>query len=79
MKWQNMTMIFSFLLIAIIAIYDIWIMAKGGTESSISHMIIVASYKYPLVPFMFGIVCGHLFWRMRYTAETKKISDNTRE
>lgn len=69
--------------IVLIAVYDVWAISKGGTEASISHLIFVWSYKYPMFTFMAGmisgILAGHLFWRIRDTAETKKISDSTRD
>lgn len=74
-KWQTYTAIISVLIVLVIAVYDVIAIAKGGTEASISHMIIVMSYKYPAVPFSFGFLCGHLFWRMSDTAATKKIRD----
>jgi hypothetical protein len=64
--------------IFIILGYDCFALAKGGTEATISHMIITASYSYPLIPFFGGAVSSHFWWRMRDTAETKKIADNTR-
>jgi len=79
MKWMKITKVFTLILLVIIAVFDGWIMAKGGTEASISHLIITASYKYPMIPFLLGILCGHLFWRMRYTKYTKEISDSTRQ
>ena len=84
---KNKTAIFTVLLIALvtvlIAVYDVWAISKGGTEASISHLIFVWSYKYPMFTFMAGLISGiligHLFWRLRDTEESKKISDSTRE
>lgn len=78
-KWMKITKYFVGILLVVIAVFDGWIMSKGGTEASISHYIITASYKYPVMTFLFGFLCGHLFWRMRYTPYTKEISDSTRE
>jgi hypothetical protein len=76
---MKITKIFVGVTALVIAAFDGFIMAKGGTEASISHYLITASYKYPIMTFMFGVICGHLFWRMRYTPYTKEISDSTRE
>jgi hypothetical protein len=48
-----------------IAVFDFVIIAKGGTEASISHMLITWSYDFPAFTFLFGFVAGHLFWRLR--------------
>jgi hypothetical protein len=79
MNWKKVTKIFTLCLFVVIAVYDAIAISGGDTEASISHLIIVNSYKYPAMTFLFGFVCGHLFWRMRYTPETKEISDATRE
>lgn len=64
-----------------ITVYDILAMNQGGRDSSISAQIIEMSYKMPLVVFImgdiFGLLKGHLFWRMRDTKTTKQISDMT--
>ena len=75
---RKITSIFIISLVVIIAVYDVYAIAKGGVESSISHMMIEWSYKYPMFPFMMGVLVGHLFWRMRDTEYTKQISEDTR-
>lgn len=85
MKNKTATFIVSLLAIVtvLIAVYDVWAISKGGTEASISHLLFVWSYKYPmftwLAGFTPGVLVGHLFWRIRDTAETKKISDSSRD
>lgn len=56
--------------VIIILGYDCWLLVKGGTEATISHWMIVSSYKYPLIPFFWGFLMGHFFWRMRDTKDT---------
>jgi hypothetical protein len=75
---MKLTKYFTVALVLIVAIFDVYVMAKGGTEASISHLLITVSYKYPFVPFLFGVLCGHLFWRMRDTKATAKIAKDTR-
>lgn len=71
-KW---TVIFIFVTFAAIAGYDVYTIAVGGFETSISHTMIEWSYKYPIFTFLMGVIMGHLFWRMGDSATTKKISD----
>ncbi len=69
-KW---TKIFIGVVIAIIAIYDVWVIGAGGTRASISWTIWELSAgnceenkkAWPLVPLIAGVVVGHLFWQMR--------------
>lgn len=61
--------------IAALVIYDVFAIVKGGTEASISSVIISFSYKMPMASFLAGFVCGHLFWRMRTNKDTKEIDN----
>lgn len=75
---SKITTIIIVLTVVILLAYDCYALVIGGTEGTISYQVIVSSYKYPLIPFFFGFLMGHFFWRMRDTEETKKISDSSR-
>jgi hypothetical protein len=79
MNWKRWTIIFISATFVSIAIYDVLAISGGGTEASISHTLIVWSYKYPVLTFCFGFVMGHLFWRVRDTKELIAISESTRK
>jgi predicted permease len=61
---MNLTLIFIVVVVVAIAAFDVFIIIKKGKKESISAHIIRASHNYPLIPFLLGIVCGHLFWSM---------------
>jgi L-lactate permease len=61
---MNLTVAFIIFLVVIIAIFDVYIIAKKGKQESISAHIIRISHKYPSIPFLIGFTAGHLFWRM---------------
>lgn len=61
---MSITLLFIVLLVAAIAIFDVWVIAKKGKQESISAYIIRWSHKYPSIPFLIGFVAGHLFWSM---------------
>lgn len=79
MKWQKWTRVFIVAVVVLIAVWDVFVMVDGGTESSISHEMIVWAYKYPAFPFIMGFVMGHLFWRMGETKETAKVTGREKE
>ena len=79
MNWKKYTVIFIVATIIAIAVYDGIAIYNGGTEVSISHTLITWGYKYPVFTFLMGFTMGHLFWRLRDTKETLKISESTRE
>lgn len=69
MKYQKITMIFSLVVVVGSLIYDGVIIAMGGTEASISHMVIEYSKEFPLIPLLCGILCGHFFWGIKMTKQ----------
>jgi hypothetical protein len=81
MNYKNITKKVTFigipLIIVLILIYDVIAIVNGGTEASISSLIIKASYEMPFMTFMIGnfigILEGHLFWRMKSNKDTEKI------
>lgn len=75
MKWQKATMIFIGIIILAIAAWDIFVLVDGGTESSISYVLMTWAYKYPVFTFMMGFVMGHLFWRIRNVKGTDKLGN----
>jgi hypothetical protein len=74
MNWKRYTIIFIVATFVSIAAYDAITIHEGGLETSISHTMIVWSYKYPIFTFLMGFIMGHLFWRLRDTPETTQIS-----
>jgi uncharacterized integral membrane protein len=45
--------------IALLIAWDIY--AATSPAGSISEVMLGWSQKYPVVPFLFGVLCGHLF------------------
>lgn len=50
------------LTVAVAIVYDIYAMSKEGFKATISWQIYSKSQKYPIIPFAFGVLMGHLFW-----------------
>jgi hypothetical protein len=73
MDFKKITFIFIITVLIVVLGYDGFVMLKAGYEASISHTIIVMAYKYPIMTFLIGMVCGHLFWRMGASKETDAI------
>lgn len=62
---MSITPIFIWVIIASLIVFDAIIIWRKGKYESISAHVIRASYKYPLIVLLFGIVLGHLFWSMK--------------
>ena len=50
------------IIISILIIYDLFTVLERGSETTISVQLFEFSKKYPIVPFVLGIVFGHIFW-----------------
>lgn len=53
-----------FVAILALAIYDLIVVIRKGTASSISQFLITTAFKAPFVSFAFGATVGHLFFVM---------------
>lgn len=42
--------------------YDIFAYLRWGYHGTISYDVLSASLRHPLIPFMVGVIAGHLFW-----------------
>ena len=80
MDWKKLTANVTLCIVAaviIILVYDATAIMNGGTEASISSLIISLSYKQPLVPalvgWFIGLLMGHLFWRMKGNKDTEEL------
>jgi hypothetical protein len=51
------------LVTAALVLYDIWVYYYGGEQATISNVIRNDSRDFPIVPFLIGALCAHLFWR----------------
>lgn len=56
------------ILVVVVAVYDIYIIAKKGKYYSVSAWMIRNAKKFPSIPFGLGLGIGmlaaHLFWNM---------------
>jgi hypothetical protein len=77
MNWKKTTALVTLsipLMVIAILIYDAVAISQGGTEASISSLIITASYEMPFMVFctgfFMGLLSGHLWWRMKPNKDT---------
>lgn len=62
-KVMVMWITFAFLL-AVIA-YDAWATMKRDERETVSEIITRASFRYPIIPLVAGILCGHFWWSQK--------------
>jgi hypothetical protein len=71
MKTKILTMIVISIFIVGILGYDVYALLIGGTDATVSNVIVELSYEYPAGTFAIGFVMGHLFWQLHKTKEVK--------
>jgi hypothetical protein len=52
-------------------LFDLYALSAWGWDETISVAVLQLSKKYPVVAFLAGVVCGHLFWPQEPTNEAK--------
>ncbi len=43
-------------------LWDLIAILKGGYKATVSAQLYKFSLRFPIIPFILGIVFGHLFW-----------------
>jgi hypothetical protein len=63
--------------IAVLVVWDI-VMATNATEGdTISELALSLSLGNPIIPFAVGVICGHWFWPVSKTTESKRSKRDT--
>jgi len=62
MRAQQITVILILFAIVILGGWDLYVASNEATGDTISEIVLSASLRRPIIPFVAGIVCGHLFW-----------------
>jgi TRAP-type uncharacterized transport system fused permease subunit len=55
-----------------LGIYDLAIVATNGIDQSISRFLQDTAFGSPLITFVFGFVCGHIFGYMKPSIAASK-------
>lgn len=61
-NWRRVTKHALIALVAVVVVYDVYVILVGGPEASISRVTRDWAMHWQAVPFGVGIVTGHLFW-----------------
>ena len=62
---MELTQIVLVCVVLLLLAYDAAALVLGGVQATISRVILEWSRKYPIIPFLCGVLCGHLFWPQR--------------
>ena len=59
---MNLTITVLVSVAVLLLMYDIFVIARYGVKQSISYVVYSLSRQYPIIPFAFGFLMGHLFF-----------------
>lgn len=60
---MRVVLAFTFLLVTFaVGVWDIYAVAKGRPEDTVSVTLHAWSIIYPILPLAIGLVIGHIFW-----------------
>jgi hypothetical protein len=49
----------------ILGIYDLWTLKRRGYATTISWTALLWARRYPVIPFLVGMVIGHVYWSVQ--------------
>ena len=62
---MNTTQFFMLATLAAILAFDSVVVFQWGAEWSISRNVYRVSVQWPIIPFLLGVVAGHVLWPLR--------------
>ena len=74
MTWEGYTRSGLVLVCVLMLAWDALIISIGQYDATISVIVYRESKKHPLIPFLLGMVIGHLLWQIFEHPETRVAS-----
>lgn len=65
------TSIFTFTMLLLVALYDLWVVATSGMASSVSQWIADTTHISPIQAFVAGVLTAHFFGWMIFPGSKK--------
>ncbi len=63
--WRRATVFFVVAVTVVVVLYDVAAVLMGGVDATVSRVLLTESGRHPWIPFLFGVLCGHLFFPQR--------------
>ena len=64
MSYVHVTRMLIVFIILIVALWDCYVLSQGQQQATFSVVIYESSKKWPVIPFVLGFLCGHIFWQV---------------
>lgn len=66
MTVRTQTEVFICAALAVIILWDVYAVLRGGSEATISRILYDVATAYPIIPFAVGILIGHLWASQKF-------------
>lgn len=63
--WRSLTGAFIGVWLFQLFAYDVVARLVGGNDATVSAVLLDASKLWPIIPLLFGILIGHIWWAVR--------------
>jgi uncharacterized membrane protein YdjX (TVP38/TMEM64 family) len=51
--------------LVLLLVWEGWVLVNAEQGDTISSVIATAAERWPVIPFLAGLLCGHFFWPMK--------------
>ena len=64
MSYVHVTRMLVVFIVAVVAAWDVYVIYQGQQEATFSIVLYESSRRWPVIPFVLGFLCGHVFWQI---------------
>jgi len=64
MSYVHVTRMLVVFIVAVVAAWDVYVIYQGQQEATFSVVLYESSRRWPVIPFVLGFLCGHVFWQI---------------
>lgn len=64
MSYVHVTRMLVVSIVAVVAAWDVYVIYQGQQEATFSVVLYESSRRWPVIPFVLGFLCGHVFWQI---------------
>ena len=64
MSYVHVTRMLVVFIVAVVAAWDVYVIYQGQQEATFSVVLYESSRRWPVIPFVLGFLCGHIFWQI---------------
>ena len=64
MSYVHITRMLIVFIVLLVTLWDFYVIYQGQVPATFSVVIYESSKRWPVIPFVLGFLCGHIFWQI---------------